>query len=267
MNEQQIKEKIDSFPRWHYQFDLGGHKTPIFNERLVRRHVRRKRHFFDPLVRLCGGSLEGKRVLDLGCNAGFWSLRAMGAGADYVLGIDGRQMHVDQANFVFDVKGISKERYDFVPGNVFGFDYERHGPFDVVLCLGLLYHVSKPMELMETISRVNTDLLVMDTTLSTAEGSLFEVRKDRLDEPRDAVDYEFVLVPTKEAVIDLVEQFGYSVVTLEPDFRNRRGELDFRGVRDYELGARRAYLCARETDLSRLDVETEPPRAEADRGA
>jgi ribosomal protein L11 methylase PrmA len=41
-------------------------------------------------------------VLDLGCNAGFWSLAAIDAGADLVVGIDGRQMHIDQANLVFE---------------------------------------------------------------------------------------------------------------------------------------------------------------------
>ena len=38
--------------------------------------------------------LKGKRVLDLGCNAGFWSLNAAEAGADFVLGVDGRQIQV-----------------------------------------------------------------------------------------------------------------------------------------------------------------------------
>jgi len=58
----------------------------------------------EPLSELYGGSLKGKRVLDLGCNAGFWSLDALERGADFVLGLDGRRMHIDQANFVFEVK-------------------------------------------------------------------------------------------------------------------------------------------------------------------
>ncbi|MGH2699183.1 MAG: DUF1698 domain-containing protein, partial [Actinomycetota bacterium] len=57
-------------------------------------------------MELCGGSLRGKRVLDLGCNAGFWSLEALDRGADFVLGIDGRDMHIEQAEFVFEVKEI-----------------------------------------------------------------------------------------------------------------------------------------------------------------
>lgn len=258
MNDQEIKEKIASFPQWHYRFNLKGNMTPILENKYALRHRQREKHFFEPLVRLNGGSLEGKRVLDLGCNAGYWSLRAVKAGADYVLGIDGRQMHVDQANFVFDIKEMEKSRYDFVLGNVFDFDYDRFGTFDIVLCLGLLYHISKPMELMELISRVNTDLLVIDSTLSKLRGSLFEVKKDRLEEPRDAIDYEMVMVPTRGAVLDLVRQFGYSGAILKPDFRNPKGIADYRGAQDYRKGHRRVFMCAKKTDLSLLDVEIEP---------
>lgn len=75
MDDAQIIEKIDSFARWHYQFDLRGHKTPIFDAGHVNRHRQRESYFFRPMVELLGGTLSGKRVLDLGCNAGFWALR------------------------------------------------------------------------------------------------------------------------------------------------------------------------------------------------
>ena len=81
MQDDEIRERIASFPNWHYQFDLKGNLTPIFKKSHVKRHAQRKKHFFDPLVGLFGGSLEGKRLLDLGCNAGFWSLCAARPGA------------------------------------------------------------------------------------------------------------------------------------------------------------------------------------------
>src|SRR5690348_7260853 len=117
-----LSSRIAAFPRWHYEFDLGGERTPIFDPAHRNRHAQRRRYFFDPLVQLAGGTLKGKRVLDLGCNAGFWSLLAVQAGADHVLGIDGRQMHVDQANLVFEASGIAPERYDFRAANIFDFD-------------------------------------------------------------------------------------------------------------------------------------------------
>ena len=259
MQDEENKHKIASSARWHYQFDLKGNLTPVHRDGRVNRHKQRKKYFFDPLVELFGGSLEGKRVLDLGCNAGFWSLCAVEAGCDYVLGIDGRQMHVDQANFVFEVKEVQRGRYDFIVDNLFQVDFREFGSFDVVLCLGLMYHISKHVELMEKISEVNDDVLLIDTVLSRARGSFLELRRENIEKDfRAAVDRRLVMHPTKQAVRDLVEEFGYSVVTLEPDFRDERGELDWTGGRGYREGRRRAFICSKRTDLSRLPAKIEP---------
>jgi 2-polyprenyl-3-methyl-5-hydroxy-6-metoxy-1,4-benzoquinol methylase len=257
MQDEEIRQKIASFPRWHYQFDLRGNLTPIHKEGHINRHTQRKRHFFDPVVRLLGGSLEGKRVLDLASNAGYWSLATIEAGADYVLGIEGRQMHVDQASFVFDIKEVERDRYDFVMGDIFETDFRQFGTFDVVMCLGLMYHISKPMELMEKISEVNDDILVVDTTLSMASGSFLKIVPQDPDSYMSAVDRSIAMRPTKRAVRDLAEHFGYSVVTLKPNFRNAKGEHAWTGGNDYRGGSRRAFICAKKTDLSHLSAKME----------
>jgi hypothetical protein len=66
-----------------------------------------------------------------------------------------------------------------------------------------------------------------------------------------------VMHPTKQAVRDLVEEFGYSVSVLEPLLRNEKGELEWMG-RGYRTGRRTALVCAKKTDLSHLPVEVEP---------
>ena len=254
MNDSEIQKKIAEFPRWHYQFDLKGHLTPIFDKAIIRRHTQRKKYFFDPLVKFCGGSLRGKRVLDLGCNAGFWALHAAESGCDFVLGVDGREMHVRQAEFVFETKGIEKSRYQFIQKDIFDLKPEELGTFDIVFCLGLLYHISKPMELMESIDPMNSDLLLIDTTLSRASDSSFQVAHESLEEPRNAFDYELVLIPTKLAVLEMAKQFGYSSVVLKPTFLS---EADEEGQNNYRLGARRAFICAKKTDLSSFPAEIE----------
>ena len=62
---------------------------------------------------------------------------------------------------------------------------------------------------------------------------------------------------TKQAGRDLVEEFGYSVSELEPLFRNVKGELEWIG-RGYRTGRRKAFVCAKKTDLSHLPAEVEP---------
>ena len=237
----EIEARIGSFPYWHYEFDLAGHRTPIW-EPFRNRHEQRGSYIFDPLLRLFGGSLSGKRVLDLGCNAGYWSLRAVQSGCDFVLGIDGRQMHIDQADFVFEVKGVDRARYEFVLGDVTT-DLSAKGPFEIALCLGLLYHVSDPATLIEKISELNTELLLIDTSLSRLPGQFLELRRESAESPTFALREQFVTFPTRKAVIALAESAGYSVATLPPAFSS------YEGAPDYLYGGRRAFFCAKDPQL------------------
>ncbi len=248
--ELSLADRVAEFPRWHYQFDLGnGVVTPIFNPHHVNRNIERTRYFIDPVVQHCfGGSLAGKRVLDLGCNAGYWSLKALDAGADFVLGIDGRQMHVDQANLVMETKAIDTDRYRFDQVNVF--DWEPDEQFDIVLCLGLLYHVARPIELLERCSRWNSDLLVLDTEVSRIPGNAIEIRHENTSDPRASIEYELVMRPTRQSVLDMCQHVGYPhTIVLKPRFSS------WEGCRDFRFGMRRAFVTAKKTELAGLDEE------------
>ena len=249
MDTEQLRERVAGFPHWHYEFDLQGVRTPITNPEFANRHRERKRYLFDPLVRLSGGSLEGKRVLDLGCNAGFWSLAALEAGADFVLGVEGRKLYVDQAELVFEAKSIDRARYRFLVGDLFSLDLDAAAPFDIVLCLGLLYHVSKPMSLFERISSWNKDILLVDTTLSLLPGAHLRIIEEKPDEPLTAVDHVIAFVPTREAVAKLAREVGYSVAMLRPRFES------WEGAGDYRVGSRRAFVCSKQTPLEGVDAE------------
>lgn len=248
---EEIAIRVASYPRWHYEFDLKGVKTTTLEAEWVNRHAERKKHFFDPLVEWYGGSLEGKRVLDLGCNAGFWSLNAVLAGSDYVLGVDGRRMHVEQANFVFQVYDVDPRAYCFVEDNIFNFSYEGHGPFDVIPCLGLFYHINRHVELLRSIKSLNPEVLIIDTSLTPMKGSFLELRRDDVSEPRMSADYSLVYYPSAAAVLDLVQEFGFNVIMLKPEFDSYEGALDYRD------GGRRSFICSYRKDLSDFPAITE----------
>jgi tRNA (mo5U34)-methyltransferase len=243
LTRDEIEREIARNPHWHYQFDLQGVVTPIRQREWINRHRQRKRYFFDPLER--AGVFRGKRVLDLGCNSGFWSLNAVGAGCAHVTGIDARPMHVEQAELVFRANDIPPDRYRFVTGNVFGGDLAAlDGPFDIVLCLGLLYHVCKPMELFERIAAINTDVLVVDSTVLADPRNLIELRHEPLDDPRMSADYQLVFLPSPSAVQTMVAAAGYTCLTLEPRFDDWEGSDDFRA------GDRYAFICTRRSSLA-----------------
>ncbi len=197
------------------------------------------------------GFLRGKKVLDLGCNAGFWALKVIDAGCERVVGIDARQMHIDQAKLVFDLNQIPQDRYHFIKANIFEYDFLQLGSFDIVLCLGLLYHTSKPMELFEIIDLINTDFLVIDTALAMSKGNLIEIcHEPTLDDPRMATDHTLVFHPAAQAVKSMVEQFDYKCEMLKPKFDN------WAGCEDYKDGYRRGFYCAKKTDINQLFDDT-----------
>ncbi len=250
MDAEELKKRIDSFPSWNYCFQLpGGLSTPVSSAWRVRRAEQRRRYFFEPLLSVAGGTLRGRRVLDLGCNAGYWSLEAIEAGAEFVLGLDGSASAIEQAELVFEAREVARERYRFETANVF--DWQLSGRFDVVLCLGLLDVVAKPLALFELIAAAEPDLVVIDTGVSRARGALFEV--SRLGEPRNAVERDLVLVPTRRAVAELAARFGFEAVALAHDFAD--GRL---GVEDYLAGRRISFICSAGPPLGALARAREP---------
>ncbi len=246
MQADELESRIAAFPRWAYRFEFdGGVSTPLPDLGMVNRHAQRRRYFFEPLLTLLGGSLDGRRVLDLGCNSGYWSLAAIEAGADFVLGLDAVEMYVEQARLVFEAKGVDPARYAFERRNVFGAELGRG--FDVVLCLGLMERVAKPVELFELMSRAGADVIVIDTEISRSRASLFEV--DRLYDRESVVDYATVLVPSRDALIELAAEFGYETAPLRPRID------DYSGMRDYLHQRRLAFICSRGPKLDGIDRE------------
>ncbi|HTB69985.1 MAG TPA: methyltransferase domain-containing protein [Solirubrobacteraceae bacterium] len=250
MQVDELKSRIAAFPLWYYRFEFdGGVSTPVPDSSVVNRQRQRRAYFFEPLLELCGGTLAGRRVLDLGCSAGWWSLQAYEASADFVLGLDAQQMHVEQANLVFEASGAEPNRYRFETANVF--EHALAERFDVVLCLGLLDRVARPVELFELIARTGAELIVLDTEISRARESVFEL--DSLYDGAKAVDHRIVLIPSRAAVAELAEQFGYETAPLAQTM------TDYTGLSDYRRQRRLAFICSRGVSLDGARRETRAP--------
>ncbi|MBU2810437.1 DUF1698 domain-containing protein [Acidithiobacillus thiooxidans] len=261
---QHLVERIQNLKPWHYAFSFhDGITTPVRDPDWINRHLQRAAYFFDPLVAQHAELFAGARVLDLGCNAGFWTLRALAAGAREVVAVDARPHHLEQLKLVLDENGIAPERYLAVEGNIFDLDYSALGEFDVVLCLGLLYHVAKPFELLEKIATLQPRCLLIDTKISRSREAILEVLPEPLDDPRMAADWGVVMVPSATALSQMLQVLGFRVESKTPEFS------DWTGAGDYRDGDRQAFWCWRDQDVSGLpDQEiqtraaslTEPPK-------
>jgi hypothetical protein len=128
-------------------------------------------------------------------------------------------------------------------------DIAQWGRFDVVLCLGMLCHVDEPVRLFRRTAAVNDDLLLVDTGLSTLAGAAFQVGLESPEDPRNALERELVLLPTRQAVLELAETNGYRAVVLPQRFS------DYTGAEDYRKGTRRGFLCAKKTSVDGMESE------------
>ena len=123
------------------------------------------------------------------------------------------------------------------------FDHAFAERFDVILCLGMLEVVAKPVELFELMSRLGAETIVVDTGVSRMASSFFEVAKlDDADPCRSRV----VLIPTRQAVVELAAEFGFQTVALAQNIS------DYAGMEDYRSGRRLAFICSRGAPLERL---------------
>lgn len=107
---------------------------------------------------LYGDDLKGKRIADLGCLEGGYALEFARAGLD-ALGIEVRQSNYDNC---LEVKRRAKvPTLDFVRDNVW--NLAQYGPFDVIFCCGLLYHLDRPREFIELMAQQARDAVIINT--------------------------------------------------------------------------------------------------------
>lgn len=81
------------------------------------------------------------RILDLGCEEGAFGLEFARHGAE-VLAVDGRDAHVRRADFLAEAVGV-QDRFQSLLADVRDLSADEHGRFDLVICLGLLYHLDQ----------------------------------------------------------------------------------------------------------------------------
>src|SRR5262249_17477967 len=110
--------------------------------------------------------LSGRTVLDIGCNAGFYAIEMKRRGADRVVGIDSDEGYLAQARFAAEVSGVDIELRQMSVYEV----GRMNEDFDLVLFMGVLYHLRHPLLAVDLIhEHVARDLLVFQSMLRGAD--------------------------------------------------------------------------------------------------
>jgi tRNA (mo5U34)-methyltransferase len=108
-------------------------------------------------------NLTGARVLDIAPWNGFYSFECVRRGAKEVLSLGPDDPDVTGYNKVRDLLSIDNVKY--VRGSVYDLSPEHHGSFDVVLCLGVLYHLRYPLLALDKVYDVALHHLYIDSPI------------------------------------------------------------------------------------------------------
>lgn len=173
--------------------------------------------------------LKELRVLDLACLEGLYAVELARRGAKAV-GIEGREANIEKARFakkVFELNNL-----ELILDDVRNLSREKHGTFDLVLCLGILYHLDVPdvFHFLERVAEVCQGIAVIDThiSLSPRRGVVYKSNKYwgkdfREHSPRASLEKRKKALwasldnvnsfwPTRDSLLALLSDVGFTSV-------------------------------------------------------
>jgi SAM-dependent methyltransferase len=169
--------------------------------------------------------LSELRVLDLGALEGQYAIEFALHGAE-VVAIEGRETNAAKARVAAELMEL--ERLEVRVEDVRDLSAERHGTFDVVLCLGLLYHLDDEdlFPFIDQLAEVCGSLLIVDTHVGLSPRKVYrhdghEYRGITFVEhsPRQhqrsvwaSLDNDSSFWPTRPSLLNALERAGFTSV-------------------------------------------------------
>jgi tRNA (mo5U34)-methyltransferase len=155
LSQREIRQQVEALGPWFHNLDLNGVRTAP-QHYLGDYPTVKWRRFAEAIP----ADLNGRSVLDIGCNAGFYTMEMKRRGAARVLGLDTADDYLAQARFAAEVNGLDIE---FSKMSVY--DVATLGErFDVVVFMGVLYHLRHPLLALDLIhEHVASDLMLFQS--------------------------------------------------------------------------------------------------------
>ena len=252
---------VAEIPQWHHSINVGdgvvtpGGKTPG--------------HHHDDLARLHLPALAHKSVLDIGAWDGYYTFMAEGAEANRVVALDHYAWSIDYqkaADYTkrqcvkgepirafhtvpelwdpiglpgkrgFDlVHRLLNSRAEVVVNDFMTMDLAALGTFDVVLFLGVIYHLEEPLRALRRLRQVTHGLAAIETEAVLLPGRPGRPLWQFVDAAQLNHDPSIWWVPTAEGLRSMCLAAGFSraeIVTGPPKRSRFRSEqsMNYRAV-------------------------------------
>ena len=165
-----LRQRIEALGPWFHNMKLGDVWTAP--DHFLGDYPNEK---FQRFAEHLPEDLSGKTVLDIGCNAGFYSMEMKRRGAERVLGIDSDDRYLEQARLAGEALGYDNIEFR----NLSVYDVGSLGEkFDVVIFMGVLYHLRHPLLALDLIhEHVAGDILLFQS-MQRGSKRLIDIEED-----------------------------------------------------------------------------------------
>ena len=248
---EELQARVDEVGFWWHSINLG--------DGIVTPGAKSAEWLEAELARLQLGDLSGKSVLDIGAYDGFYSFAAERLGAARVVAFDQYVWSADMPGYMryrdervaedlpveapdalpefwqpdelpgkraFDLAHEALgSRVEVVVGDLLDYDLEHLGQFDVVLYLGVLYHVRHPLLALEKLAQVTSGSVYIETQAEEFRGVGKRpicrfIEGDELN--HDPSNYWTF---NEAALLAMCSAAGFSSAEMHDDGRRRRRRL------------------------------------------
>ena len=144
MNKDYIVKKIKELSPWYQCINLNGVMTIKPGDNYF--HAKAGESTWNSIKTFLPSSLDNMRILDLGCNAGFYSVSSSLLGAKEVIGVERSPIFFKQALFIkeyFEKLNKVKFNIKYIKLDIGDLDLHDIGNFDYILAIAVLYHIGK----------------------------------------------------------------------------------------------------------------------------
>jgi len=233
----ELRQRVTALGPWSvpYRFARGVASIDLdskLGRESVANHLYRRALINDTVEDSLGDDFAHSSVLDLGCNAGWFTLDLAARGALHVDGVDLRPENIARAEFAREHFGIANAAFAVSDAD----DLRGGRQWDVVCNLGVLYHVMNPLDLLRGTYELCRRFAIVDTVVHLEPVSAYFLFGDKdvahASEGREGCE----LHPTYRGAIETLMFAGFREVV----------EIVGRGEPAHPLyaaGGRRCFLA------------------------
>jgi SAM-dependent methyltransferase len=207
-----------------FKYQLGGAGTTVCTPSSPAETIEATRRAYEEVVRgdplwrvrlLAERGLLGGTALDIASATGMHSFGLADVGAPDVLGVEIRPEQVEQAQLL---KSLAPERFSNVrfahePTSADDARFRQGESYDVVLSLGLLYHLSDPVEHLRNLRRLTRRALLLTTLTSPGTPGSWQLVLENPDVITKAVG-GVSWIPHWASVPELLKELGFDRVEI-----------------------------------------------------